>query len=281
MTPERVARGRYVYLLTGCDNCHSQRDWSRFAGPVVPSGRGQGSKFPPELKLPGEVAAPNITSDPETGIGAWSDGEKIRAIRDGIGRDGRALFPLMPYRRFRHMSDDDVASLVAYLNTLAPRRHRVPPAQLNLLTRLRIKGEPRPAGSVKAPDPADRVSYGGYLSTLAGCGACHTPSPREEPSRRLPFGGGRRFTVHGTSVVSTNITADAGTGIGRWSEQDFLDRIYVYREWAERGAPKVGPENFTVMPWLSYAELQPEDLRAIYAYLRAQKPVYQPIQPRP
>ena len=76
--------------------------------------------MPPEAGLPGRVAARNITPDKETGIGNWTDGEKIRAIREGIGRDGHALFPMMPYESFRHMSDEDVYSLVAYLNSLPP-----------------------------------------------------------------------------------------------------------------------------------------------------------------
>ncbi len=114
MTPERVARGKYLFeVVADCDGCHSERDFTRFAGPVVVSGRGNAFRFPVEMGLPGEVIAPNITPDVETGIGAWSDGEKIRAIRDGVSRDGRALFPLMGYPRYRYMSDQDVESLVA------------------------------------------------------------------------------------------------------------------------------------------------------------------------
>ena len=91
-TPERIARGRRLFALANCDGCHSPRDFSRFAGPVVEGGRGRGAVLPPELGLSGFVVAPNITPDPESGIGRWTGGEKIRAIRDGIGRDeiGRA-----------------------------------------------------------------------------------------------------------------------------------------------------------------------------------------------
>jgi hypothetical protein len=98
MTPERVARGEYLFKVAAdCGGCHSERDWSKFSAPVVQGGEGKGFVFPPELALPGTVVAPNLTPDPETGLGAWSDGEKIRAIREGISRDGRALFPMMPY----------------------------------------------------------------------------------------------------------------------------------------------------------------------------------------
>src|SRR4051794_10577584 len=130
MTPARLARGKYLYNLADCDGCHSQRDFSRFDGPVVESGRGRGNVFPPDLGLPGMVASRNITPDKETGIGNWTDGEKIRAIREGISRDVTALFPMMGYERFRHMSDEDVYSLVSYLNTLTPVRNPVPRSRL-------------------------------------------------------------------------------------------------------------------------------------------------------
>src|SRR5690349_12687193 len=96
-TPARLARGKYLFALADCDGCHSQRDFSRFGGPVVESGRGRGNVFPPDMGLPGTVVAPNITPDRETGIGTWTDGEKMRAIREGVDKDGRALFPMMPY----------------------------------------------------------------------------------------------------------------------------------------------------------------------------------------
>src|SRR5579859_7506612 len=150
-TQARIERGKYLFNLADCDGCHSQRDFSRFARPVVESGRGQGFVFPAELGLPGKIAASNITSDPETGIGAWTDGEKIRAIREGISRDDRPLFPMMPYGSLRHMSDEDVYSLVAFLNTLPPVKHRVPRSQINFPVSMLMKSEPRPAGSVAAP----------------------------------------------------------------------------------------------------------------------------------
>ncbi len=70
--------------------------------------------------LPGKVYAPNITPDPATGAGSWSDDGLARAIREGVRQDGRALFQLMPYRAFRAMSDQDLASVVVYLRSLPP-----------------------------------------------------------------------------------------------------------------------------------------------------------------
>jgi hypothetical protein len=97
MTPERIERGRHLFReVAVCEGCHSERDFTRFGGPVTAGGLGKGFEFPAELEMPGTVVGSNITPDKETGIGDWTDGEKIRAIREGIGRDGRVLFPMMP-----------------------------------------------------------------------------------------------------------------------------------------------------------------------------------------
>jgi hypothetical protein len=83
------------FTVAACGDCHSQRHYTRFGGPVIEGGDGLGFAFPKEM-----VVAPNITPDKETGIGNWTDGEVIRAIREGVSRDGQALFPLMPYAAF-------------------------------------------------------------------------------------------------------------------------------------------------------------------------------------
>ena len=281
MTPQRIARGKYIFTLSDCDGCHSRRDFTRFGGPVIEAGRGEGFVFPAEMGLPGRIAASNITTDPETGIGNWTDGEKIRAIREGISRDGRALFPMMPYERLRHMSDEDVYSLVAYLNTLAPVKHKVARSEVDFPVSVLMKDAPRPAGSVANPPRGDRREYGKYLANLAGCVECHTPEKKGKLQTEFLFAGGRRFSFPGATVVSANITPDAQSGIGRWSEQDFVDRLYDYREYSKGGSPKVGPENFTVMPWLLFSQLPEEDLRAIYTFLRTQKPIYHVVYPHP
>jgi mono/diheme cytochrome c family protein len=277
----RLARGKYLFELADCDGCHSQRDFSRFGGPVIDSCRGQGFIFPRELGLPGVIVASNITSDPETGIGGWTDGEIIRAIREGISRDGSYLFPMMPYEQLRRMSDDDVYSLVAFLKTLPPVKHRVPKSQVNFPVSLLVKGAPQPAGSVPPPDRSNPVQYGEYLVTMANCVACHTPAKSGQPIDGMTFAGGEKFSFPGATVVSANITPDAETGIGRWSEQDFLDRFTAYKEYAEHGSPSVGPESFTLMPWVTFSQLPEQDLKAIYAYLRTQKPVLHIVDSHP
>ena len=165
MTPERIARGKYIFRLSDCDGCHSERGFTRFGGPVVESGRGKGVAFPGRVGIPGTVFSRNITPDPETGLGRWTDGEKRRAIREGISRDGTPLFNLMPYEGFRHMSDEDVYSLVAYLNTLKPVRNRVPTEPVELPGFHVDATAPQPVRNVPAPDRANPVEYGRYLTT--------------------------------------------------------------------------------------------------------------------
>jgi mono/diheme cytochrome c family protein len=281
MTRERIARGKYIFTVSDCSGCHSGRDFSRFDGPVIESQLGQGVEFPKEMGLPGRIASRNITMDVETGIGGWTDGEKIRAIREGISRDGTMLFPMMPYTRFCKMSDDDVMSLVAYLNTLPPVNHKVPRSHVDFPVSALVKSAPKPAGIVPPPDHRDRVKYGEYLVTMAGCAECHTQSEKGKPMPARTLAGGERFAFPGVVVVSANITPDPQTGIGRWSEQDFVEKFQSYREYAEKGSPKVGPENFTLMPWLDFSQLESNDLRAIYSFLRTQRPVYHAVDSHP
>ncbi|HWR53349.1 MAG TPA: cytochrome c [Bryobacteraceae bacterium] len=266
-TPAQVERGQYIFKIADCSGCHSERDFSRFAGPVVAGGTGKGMVFPPELGLPGKVVAPNITPDRETGIGAWSDQEKIRAIRDGVGRDGKVLFPMMPSHFYRAMSDRDVDSLVAYMNTLAPVKNSLPRTALPPGLQLPL---PQAAGKVPHPDKADRVKYGKYLVTIAACADCHTPMGPQGLDTTKMFAGGREFNFPGgMRSVSANLTPDPETGIGKWTEDQFVKRFRIYEPYLKAGAPKVEPHAFTIMPWLMLADADEEDLRAMYAYLRS------------
>jgi hypothetical protein len=282
MTEARITRGKYLFEnVCDCDGCHSERDFSRFGGPVVPSGRGKGFTFPPEFGLPGTVTASNITPDIETGIGYWTDGEKIRAIREGVDRDGRALFSLMPYPYYRHMSDEDVQSLVAFMNTLQPVKSRWPKTSLNFPVNFLVKGEPQPVRSVPPADRGNKLMYGEYLARMAGCVICHTPAEKGDLIRSKRFAGGQVFRLPFASVVSSNITPDPETGIGKWTEQQFLDKFYQYRPYVEKGPPRVGPENFTLMPWLGLSQLPSEDLSAVFSYLKSQPAIYNSVEKHP
>src|SRR5579884_1288814 len=139
-TAKVLARGKMVWTLADCDGCHSGHDPKTFAD--LAGTQGQGNVIPnSELH---EIDVPNITPDRETGIGAWTDGEKMRAIREGVDKDGNALFPMMPYENFRHMSDEDATALVAYLDSLPPIRNRVPKMKVPFYLTLLLKSAPKP-----------------------------------------------------------------------------------------------------------------------------------------
>ncbi|HWC64910.1 MAG TPA: cytochrome C, partial [Thermoanaerobaculia bacterium] len=141
ITPARIERGRYLVLhVTDCLGCHSDHHFDRFGMPVKAGTEGQGGfAFDEKLGVPGVVCAQNITSDAEFGLARWSDGEVLRALREGIDRQGRALFPMMPYLGYRHLSDEDARSIVAYLRTLPPIHRSVPAKRIKFPLNVLLK----------------------------------------------------------------------------------------------------------------------------------------------
>ena len=224
--------------------------------------------------LPGLVNAPNITPDKETGIGNWTDGEKVRAIREGIAKDGHMLFPMMPYPNYRFLSEADVRSLVAYMNTLPAVRNYVPRTSITFPTSMFMKSIPTPVTRPIPPVDKDGGEiYGEYIVSIAGCETCHTQQKRSLPDPAMLFAGGRVFTTPQGSVVSSNITPDKDTGIGNWDFIRFRDRMHSFRQYKDAELPKVGPERFTLMPFLAYRDLTDHDLEAMFLYLKSQKPI--------
>ncbi len=275
MTSERIERGRYLFQLSDCQGCHTPHELKDGALVVVSDREGAGQTFVENGMTAG---IPNITPDPETGIGTWTDGEKVRAIREGIDKSGQALFPMMPYEHFRYMAEEDIESLVAYLNTLKPVRNLVKRTELPLFIKVMIKGAPQPVEEpVKRPDRSNRRMYGEYLVNLGLCIECHTPGegPNLDTSKR--YAGGRRFNINGKQVVSANITPDSSTGIGSWTVDYFKERFHRYKD----GTPADAAGKFTIMPWHNLAQLPDDDLEAIYGFLREQTPVENKVDRHP
>ncbi|MCL4796915.1 MAG: c-type cytochrome [Bryobacteraceae bacterium] len=283
ITDERITRGRYLFEnLADCDGCHSPRDWNRFPGPVIEAERASGFEFPAELGLPGRVISANLSSDPETGLGAWTDGEILRALREGVSRDGRALFNFMPFEHYAHMSDEDAYALIAYMRTIPPVRKAQPRTELVFPVKYLINDLPRPVnGPVAAPTKEDRVKYGEYLVTLGECKTCHSLLDKGVPVAGREFAGGEPFRFDTRLVRSANITPDEETGIGLWSEDRFVAKFKGYAEMTAANAPPMNQSNFTIMPWLGLARLTDEDLRAIYAYLRTIPAIRHPVDVHP
>jgi mono/diheme cytochrome c family protein len=265
-TPERVARGKYLFRIDGCFSCHSVTDQTRFGFPVTEGGLGEGQPMP---QLPGTIASANLTSDPETGAARFTDGQLIRAIREGIGHDDRVLFPMMPYSEYREMSDEDVQSLVAYIRTLPPIRNALPPSKVMFPVNLFIKSLPKVVESIPSPDRSDPKKYGQYLTKVNGCYFCHTPFESNKLVESKPFAGGHIFELGKDARVATaNLTQDMETGIGKWTEDQFLAKFAEYKDYAANGPPQIDLVHNTVMPWIPLTEMPQEDLKAVFAYLR-------------
>jgi cytochrome c553 len=223
--------------------------------------------------VPGVVYARNITSDPETGIGTWTDDEILRAITQGISKNGDTLFPLMPYDHYNHVAKEDLLSIIAYIRTLKPIKNKVPTRQLFIPISMAY---PAPAlqksidGNVRPPE-TDKVAYGGYLVNAAVCSACHTPMVKGQPDFSKSLAGGFTFNAGSFKVTSANITPDSATGIGTWNEERFLNKFIQYRE--EKAYNFNPGRQNTIMPVTMYAGMKDDDLKAIYAYLHSLKPI--------
>lgn len=278
-TPERLARGQYlVENVSGCVVCHADRDWEKFSAPVVAGTKGKGGQRFGFGAEPFVMYAKNITPG---GVGEWTDGELLRAITMGVSRDGTPLFPLMPYPRYARMSREDVEAIVTYIRTLpAVPAQTLPARSLNFPLPLIVRTIPTTPSHQPRPAPSDRVAYGGYLVNAAVCADCHTPMDDQgAPLPGMNFAGGTPFTPNGVGLVrSANITPDAGTGIGSWTEEQFVDKFRAFRGTPARTLTGAERLQNTEMPWTYYAGMEDDDLRAIYAYLRSQPPVVNRVE---
>jgi cytochrome c553 len=258
-----AARGESIVRNAAvCGQCHAadpQRD--------VDGSLSGGTEFH-DWRI-GTARASNLTSDSETGLGAWSEAEIVRALRNGERRDGRLLAPVMPYEWFHDMADDDALAVARYLKSLPPVRHEVSqsPNFVFKLGKLLFLG-PKPAASVTAPPRGVTAQYGGYLAQHVGlCADCHTQRTgmRSEPDRSRLFAG-MAHPPKEFPAKPTNLTPDAETGIGRWSEADFLETIRT-------GKRLSGASLNPFMPWRQIRRMSDDDLRAIYLYLKTLPPI--------
>lgn len=269
-----LERGRYLAEhVAACIDCHSGRDFGRYAGPVISGTEGMGgAPFGAELGLPGTFYARNITP---AGIGRWTDHELRRAITAGVSRGGDPLFPIMPWPAFQSLCESDYQAIVAYIRTLRPIAHRVPAAEWKI-PRPATGGVVAPRLAVKCPERSDTVAYGRYLVTLASCNDCHTPTERGAPVEARRLAGGVELPLPTGGVIrSANLTPDRETGIGNWSRDTFIAK---FRTHTAESVPAVAPgELNTYMPWTVYAGMTDDDLGAIYDYLRTVPAVVNPM----
>jgi mono/diheme cytochrome c family protein len=264
-----VLRGEYVFHAGACDSCHTDH---LNHGAFLAGGRRMPTPF-------GTFFVPNITPDPETGIGDWSPEDFRRAMIDGKAPDGSHYYPIFPYRWYTGLTEQDVADLWAYLLSVPPVRNRVPSHDLPFPLNIRFlllgwklinfdQGE-----TVHDPERSEAWNRGAYLvNHLGHCGACHTPK----------LLGGAVFlsdrSLAGSEAIpgpyfAPNITPHDVTGIGKWTPDDVVRALK--RAITPDGVPIRGPMAEYVDSGSSY--LSDDDLEAAATYLLSLPPEQGPV----
>jgi len=272
-TAERIARGDYLaHHVTVCIDCHSTRDWTRFAGPIIAGTEGRGGeKFTQEFGFPGVFVSANITP---FHLSDWSDGELYRAITSGVGKGNRPFFPVMPYPYYGTLDTEDIYSVMCYIRTLTPINFTPEASKPDFPMNIILHLIPKPAQPAARPAFSDSVNYGKYLVQAGSCVECHTQADKKgKLLEGLSFAGGREFQLPSGIVRSANITPDKITGIGNYTGQVFINRFKAYDPaFAQVAAVKPGTFN-SIMPWTMYGGMTRSDLSSIYQYLRTLKPI--------
>jgi mono/diheme cytochrome c family protein len=212
---EDVARGKYLLRAAGCVACHTDE---KGGGPPLAGGRALETPF-------GTFYTPNITPDPDTGLGGWAEEDFLRALGEGRDPQGRPYYPAFPYTSYRGMTEQDMKDLWAYLRSVPPADRANKPHELGFPYSLRFLADVwqwlyfEPAAFRPSPDRSDAWNRGAYLVRHLGhCGECHSPR-----GGLGALDGGRELAGNpegpeGKKVP--NITPHAKNGIGDWSKTD-------------------------------------------------------------
>lgn len=267
-----LAHGEYLlYGPAHCASCHVSMDQFEDveAGEKVALTGG----FTISFAL-GSFVTPNITMDPETGIGNMSDGEIARTLRYNVNSEGQAIIPFMP---FTYMSEYDMNAIISYLRQQEGVKHENPKTTYTLLGKVIKRFMLKPAvHEQEIPafvQPDTSIAYGEYLANnVANCYGCHTEfDPKKGTFIGEPFAGGAILNsemVDGQAYVTPNITPDPTTGImANWSQKTFVERIRAGRDYED-----------SPMPWGPFSRMTENDLKAVYAYLMSLKPVENKIE---
>ncbi len=265
ITPDSalIAEGRRI-ALTICGSCHRGSD-----------GKLSGHKWADNATF-GTIWSANLTQHATAGIGEYTDGELAFTIRTGIKRDGHFAGPFMVMPL---MADEDVAAVIAFLRSDAedvqPSEQRQPPTELaflgKMLYKLIFKPAPYAQQPITAPPPSDKIAWGRYLATGKWeCYRCHSAAFESnndlEPEKSAGyFGGGNPIEdpAH-NRALSANITPDAETGIGKWTEDQFSEAVRF-------GKRPDGTSLSPIMPPMTV--LTDAEVSALWAYLQTVPPV--------
>lgn len=253
--PALVERGKYlVENVAGCNLCHTAMspDAKPYAGGL-------------EIQEAwGTWRTPNITQDKKTGIGDWTDEQIIASVREGKRPNGDLVWPIMPFMFYSRLSDDDAKAMVAYLRTIPAVENAVAGNDLP------FPKMPGPPPTHAAPE-ADPVKQGEYYATLMACAHCHTPMTKEGgPDQSKFYAGGMEMELpqFGEGKLYTpNITPDAETGIGKWTDEQVAAAI----------TKMVRPDGRPILPPMalfarSWSGMKAEDIGAVVKFLKALPP---------
>jgi mono/diheme cytochrome c family protein len=265
-----VERGQYIFRLAGGCGCHT--DYAN-DGAFLAGGRAIKTPF-------GTIYGTNITPDPETGIGNWSDEDFLRAMTEGIGPDGTLFYPVFPYTAFTKMKREDILNLRAYLSSVPPVKQENKPPELGFpfsvrasLTAWRLLNFHE--GTFE-PDAEQSLEWnrGAYItSALAHCGECHTPRGVTGALNEAMRYAGSKQGPEGQ--LAPNITPDQKTGIGSWSVTDITWFL-------QSGFDPEGDDVQGLMKEVidhGYQYLEASDLQAIATYLKSLPAIQNEIEP--
>ena len=256
--------GRQVFNAASCAVCHTDKEND---GEPLAGGYAMESDF-------GTFYSPNITADPETGIGNWSDEDFIRALQQGVSPQGEHYFPSFPYTAYTKMHRDDVLALKAYLFSLKPvkkanREHDLA-FYMTMTPSARIwKAAYFKQGEfTESPEQSAEWNRGAYLVEAMGhCGECHTPRKALGVlDQDMAFAGVQKLTGVGSVP---NITPDKKTGIGRWSIDDL---VYYFESGTTLSGDSSGGKMASIIDH-SLSLLTDNDRKAIAVYLLSQQPI--------
>jgi len=262
-------RGEYLVRAGGCFSCHTAAGGRPLAG-----GRALATPF-------GTFYSPNITPDPDTGIGRWTDAQFLRALREGVRPDGANYFPVFPYSSFTGITDGDALAIKAYLFSVPPVRQQNRAHDIGFPFSWRFLQTGwkllffTPGPFQPVPERSTAYNRGAYLATaLAHCGECHTPRNILGAMRSSLRLAGTPDGPDGQLVP--NITPDPGTGIGKWERGDVVELLKTGTT-PEQSKVK-GAMRETIQDGLKY--LSDADLEAIADYLFAQPSIVHDVTPK-
>jgi mono/diheme cytochrome c family protein len=246
-----------------CRSCHYNNETHKFTGRELS-----------EVTQFGKIYSANITNHPEAGIAKWTDGELVSFLRTGVRPDGQYVPPYMP--KLAHISDEDMNSIVAFLRSdnqwVKADATKQPACSPSFFTKFltnigAFKPFEYPTKAIPEPDTTNPVKHGEYIALYQlECFSCHSKdfakNDYQIPAKSEGFfgGGNKMFDTEGKALETSNITMDEQTGVGKWTEEEFVKAV--------KYGMVPGDQPALRYPMLPYSNLTDKEAKAIYAYMK-------------